>query len=613
MPLRVDKLGINAQDITPEKVVVVEGAPFNLGGMLIEADRQYLKALKVSDPEEFSLIFGAHDDPLRYGPDAVKSFFDNSGGIGELEIQTLTGYDTGGDVVDSTIAFREVPDTGADLNAYKIQPAYLDNLQYGTGGNKIGTKVTQGDRFITKAAGVCPATGQSYAELDSIAGILVGDLVLFKTNSGSSPVYKKVTQIEQATRRVYWTGDFEVSGASGETLAVDDDITVPGIRVQTYVKLANGIDKEVDIALGQRICSTEIEVTDHYVNNVHNANTHIQVTEQSGSSLGDRLPVSDSGIVYPTNGSDGTAVNTVEAQDYFLKSFDNLPIRFLANPETVSTDMQKALVTYSLGRDDKPFVLVNIPLNRTKEQLITIGQSFQRPGIVPAVIDANWLTNPDPFATSPQAPRREIPNVGASMAAWIKAIDQLGIHQVAAAPQIVLNAAGVVGNDFQGEKGDKDRTDIARAGVNLIQSIPGKGIKIANFFTPSTDDRYIFAQSQLMANYFKASIKASLGNAEVEMAPCTLERIEDDGVAIFDFMQKIWKYGTTGRVRLGETFGQTKDDQGRPTNFSDHVQIIANTTNNSKESISAGARNIRVLFTFASSTIEVNVNVGVQA
>ena len=606
--LNLRTLGVRGENLPAKKTLSVVASDFLIGGLLIECERRYDKAYQVSNIEEFTEIFGANIDSTQYGNDAIKGFFDNIVGVdGSVYVQSLLGYDTVGDAIDAVVASREKADDGADADAYLIQAAYETELQYGAPGNRIGTKVTQANRFETEAAGTCAATGQSYAELDSVIGIRVGDLILFETNGGVDPVYKIVTQIDESANRVYWTGNFEVSGASGETLAINDSVVIPGFRIQTYYKSVNGIETEVDIELGKIICSSESAVSDFYVDNIFASSKWIKVTEQSASSLEDRLPANDSVVTYPTNGADGTAVATVEAQTYFLDNFDDKPIRFLANPETTDVDMQKALITYSMARDDNPIVIVNIAEDRTESQLKAIGQSYQKSDFNPGVIVANWLKVTDPFSNSTIAPYRTVPNVGHVMGIWIRTTGLLGIHYTPATNATTLNGvSGVVGDQFLD---DTDRTQIAEAGVNLIQEKTGVGIKIANLFTVSTDTAYLFGNGILMRNFIKVSAEDSLASSE--NTPNSLNRIQADKMALLTFLYSLWFRGSTGSVALGETFGQGKNTDGSNTVPDDHFEVIADITNNPQSKIDIGERTLYVYFTFPAPAGSIVIGVGV--
>ena len=602
------KLGVHGRNIPAKKTLSVVPSDFLIGGMLIECERKFDKAFKVSNPEEFAEIFGANISSTQYGNDAIKGYFDNVVGVdASIYVQSLIGYDTVGDAIDAVVASRDKVDEGADADAYTIKAAYEDNLQYGAAGNRIGTKVTRVNRFATQAAATCAATGQSSVELDSVIGIKVGDLILFETNGGVDPVYKIVTQIDESANLVYWSGNFEVSGASGETLAINDDVVIPGFRIQTYYKSINGVESEVDVELGKVICSSESAVTDFYCENIFKSSKWIQVTEASASSLGDRLPVADASVTYPTNGADGTAVATVEAQDYFLNNFDNLPIRMLANPETTSEAMQKALVTYSLGRDDNPIVIYNIAEDRNKSQLTTIGQSFQRSDFSPGIIAANWLKVSDPFSNSAIAPPRTVPNVGHVMGIWVRTIGLLGIHYIPSTNATIMNGVlGVVGDQFLD---DTDRTDLAEAGINLIQEKAGVGVKVANFFTTSTDTAYLFGNGILMRNFIKVSAEDSL--ADSENTPNSNNRISSDKMALLTFMYGLWFRGSTGTAPEGETFGQSFNADGTPTVADDHFQVVADITNNPQANINLGERTIYVYFSYPAPAGSIVIGVGI--
>lgn len=599
--------GVNGENLPVKRTLAVTASDFLIGGMIANFERKYNRAFQVSSPEEFTEIFGGQVNPNDYGPDAVKGFFDNTVGTSPtLWLQSFLGYN--GSAIDSVVASRDVADAGADADAYSIQAAYQEELEHGTSGNRTGFRITHADRFTTQAAGTVAATGVSTAPLDSVIGIEVGDIILFRTNGGASPVYKKVTAIDEAANTVTWSGNFEVSGGSGETLAIDDEVAIPGFTVRTFRRSPSGIESEVALNLSTQVCSTESEVTDFYVENIHAANPWIKVTEASASTLGDRIPVANASTVYLQNGNDGTDVSNAAGARVFYEKLNDADIRFLANPETTDVSIQKELEIYSKARskNDNPVVLTVIAEDRTKSQLITIGNSYQRSDEVDMVIAANWLRVADPFSTAQNAPLRTVPNCGHVMGAWVRTIDTLGVHYVPAVNNILLlGALGVVGDQFPN---NRDRTDIAEAGVNLIQERVGVGIKLANARTPSTDVAYAFGNGIVMRNFIKISSVDSLQSSE--NTPNSLNRVQADANAIQTFLYNLWFRGSTGDVPEGESFGQTQEADG-PSVATDHFTVSIDPIKNSRANLQAGQRTIDVYFTFPAPAESIVIGVGI--
>lgn len=600
--------GLNGKNLPVKRTLAVVASDFLIGGIIANFERKYNKAFEVKSPEDFAQIFGSQVNPNDYGPDAVKGFFDNTVGTSPtLWIQSFLGYD--GAVIDSIVAKKEVADDGADADAYTIEAAYQEELEYGVSGNRTGFKITHVDRFSTLAAGTVAATGVSTAILDSVIGIVVGDIILFKTNAGASPVYKVVIAVNESAKSVSWSGNFEVSGGSAETLAIDDEVVIEGFTVQTFRESTTGIVTEVNADLGTQICSTESAVTDFYVENIHASNTWLKITEASASTLGERLPVENATVIYLAGGDNGTTVNTAAGARNFYENLNDVDVRFLANPESTNESIQKELEIYSKARtkNDNPIVITVITEDRTKSQLETIGNSYQRSDEVDMIIPANWLKVADPFTISANAPLRTVPNCGHVMGAWVRTIATFGIHYIPATNEIlILGAEGVVGDQFLN---NRDRTDIAENGINLIQEKVGIGIKLANCRTPSTDTAYSFGNGILMRNFIKVSSVDSLDGSE--NTPNTIARLRNDKMAILTFLYKLWKSGSTGDVPEGETFGQTQEDDGTDSTAEDHFTVSIDPIKNSKANLQAGERTYDTYFTYPAPAESIQIGVGI--
>lgn len=592
-------LGVRGKNLPTKRTLAVVSSDFSIAGMLGFFERSYDKHFEVKSPEEFNEIFGNQINSSEYGPDAVKGFFDNAVGVAStLILQSMLGYTAG--AIDGVVASREKVDDGADADAYTVEAAYQTELEYGLSGNRTGTKFTQTTRFSTLAAAAVLATGETEAVLDSVAGFRVGDIVRF---DGAAVVYLKITGIIESENKIQWTGDL------GTALSIDDVVDIPGFTVQTYRKSTTGIETEVETDLGQTVCSSESEVTEFFVDNVHASNNWVKLTGASASALEDKFPADDAAVVYPTNGAIGTRTIDVTYQDYFLSKFNNLPVRFVGNPESTAEAVQKAIETYNKARTegDTPLTVYNIVEDRTKAQLITIGNNFQRSDEVSGIIGANWLKVTDPFNSSQNAPLRHVPNIGHIMGLWIRTIGTLGIHFVPATGETPLfGIEGVVGDQFLD---DRDRTDIAEAGINVIQNRTGIGILLANCRTPSTDTAFAFGNGLLMRNFIKVSSVDSLKTTE--NTPNSANRLRAGKMAVLLFLQKLWLSGSTGDIPEGETFGQTEEEDNTLSTAEDAFQVSLDPIKNSRANLQLGRRDLDVYFTYPAPGESIVIGVGI--
>jgi phage tail sheath protein FI len=193
------------------------------------------------------------------------------------------------------------------------------------------------------------------------------------------------------------------------------------------------------------------------------------------------------------------------------------------------------------------------------------------------------------------------------MGAWIRSIAVKGIHYVPATrDNSIVGAAGVEGDTFLN---DNDRTDLANAGINVIQNLSGYGLVIRNFFGLSTTKEFQFMNGLLMREYIKASCVDSLRGSE--NTPNSINRIREDATAVYNFMFRLWSFGSTGNVPQGETFGQSFSSDNTPTKFEDHVDIRADLVNNSQSSIDAGNRNVDIYFTYPAPAGSIKIGVGI--
>jgi len=606
MATNLRRLGVYGENLPVRKTLTVRPSDFLIGGIIGKFERKYNKAFLVTNEDEFKSIFGDHVISTYYGWDAVKGFFQNAVGVdAKLYVSSFVGT-ADGTTIDAVVATRSISDVGV-IASLQIDAGYETIAEYGISGNRTSSKVTAGVRFTTAAAAACPATAQSFAILDSVVGIKVGDLVTFNCSGGTPGVeVKKIIQVDESTKKVYWTGDLSAAAA---TLVIDDPVTVYGFRLQTYRKDIKGIEREVDVELGKIWCTMEPEVSDYYAPNVFATSKWLKLTDLVSTSVGDdRFLVTEPDPVPLASGANGTEAITLAAQyDLAFATLNNLPVRLITQTMSTLQAVNEAGDTYCKARTDTPLWLYLIPENQTKTQLVTIGNNYQRSNEVGGVIVANWLQVEDPFSTSILSLPRNIPNVGHTMGAWMRAIGLYGIHFVPAVKQNpIYGTIGIVGNQFLS---DIDRTTIAEAGVNIIQNLSGIGTIIRNFFTPSVETAYQFANGIFMRNFIKISVVDSLQTSE--NTPNSINRIKEDKMAALQFLYRLWDGGSTGNVPIGESFGRTQDAAGIESSPENHFQVQADVVNNPQSAINAGERNIDIYFTYPTPAGSIKIGVGI--
>jgi phage tail sheath protein FI len=350
-------------------------------------------------------------------------------------------------------------------------------------------------------------------------------------------------------------------------------------------------------------------VADYYIENVFATSKWIDITRgvTTPDTPNEDFPADVATVTYLTSGADGTAPTTAAHWSRNLTKLDTIPFRFICNPESSVEAIQKAMETYCHAREDKPKVIPVLPIDQTKAQLITIGNNWQRSDDVLCALCADWIKITDPFTSSTLAPKRSIPNCGHVMGTVIRTIETKGIHYI---PQKDTPLLGVEGldNDNIEDISDNDRTDLANAGINVIQYVKGRGYVIRNFRTPSTSLEFKYFNAIVMREYIKISGVDSLQDSENQ--PNSFDRIKEDKDAMSQFLYSLWLRGSTGAVRTGETFGQSQNADGSLTKYTDHVEVIADINNNPQSRIDAGERNIDVYFTYPAPAESVYVKVG---
>ena len=586
------RLGVFGANLPTKKERSVVPADFSIAGLLGFFDRKFNRAYQVTSDVEAKAIFGEQTNKNTYGWDCLNGFFANLRGTsGSIFVLSPVGANA----VQASLALKD----GSNANILTAKASYQGEDEYGTFANRTGLEIEQGayfQSFITDYA-------SKVFTLESVAGLHVGDIIRahYIGDSTGSDTYSTIVAISESEKTV------EVADAITMADVGDYKFEAMGFKVRVYRKSLTGIITQVDKTLGEIWCTLNANDPDHFVSKVFAQSSYVSIqVDTTTTAIANKLPATAT-LAFLAGGTDGTLPSNAKSWVEQYKKFDTLPVRMVANCETANDSIQSALENYCVNREDNPIaVLVAQYGLSTKQEAISVGNFFQRSDEVDALVVANWLGIPDPFSVSPVAPDREIPCVGHIMGEWIYSIAQNGIHSSPARKNCALiNVNSVIG--YVAEN-DEDRTSLAEAGINVIQKIQGKGFILRNAFTPSTAKEFRYANAVIERNYIKISCVESLEDSE--NSPNSIGNVREDRMAVLQFMNKLWRSGSNGFVKEGETFGQYEKDDGSMSTVEDAFEVIADASNNSVATLQAGERNIDIWFMFPAPAGSIKVGCG---
>jgi len=634
------QLGVYGANLPTRKGSSVQPAAFTIAGIICQMERRFDAAIPVSSPSDVQTIFGSQVYSTQYGPDAVDGFFKNLGG----QAATLYIYSTPNCAAGSpgaltdTQASMALPDlAAAGQKPITVQPAWQTYAEYGLPGNRTGVRIdawasgTAGTPifgtttwptgyrgFTTCTSNTVNAT--TNLVLASVLDLVAGDIIGMYDSTHSAYIWSSIVSINANTKTVVVADQFLTAS---RMLVSGDFVFIPGFRVHTWRKALSGAEVEVDANLGLLWLSLNAADSNHYASAVINAQSNfIAITVNSTSTTvlsGNKMPQTLAASQYPdatpptggtyTAAADGAAMTTLSQYYRAHHAFDALPVRMISMAETTDQTIQQGLELYCENRSlgDNPIVVVQCAGNQTKAQLQTIGYNWQKGGEVDAVVIGHWGLRQDPFSSSSLSTPRPIPLVGHVMGAWCQSIGAKGIHFIPCTKDMAINGlVGIYGTQFPVPT---DRTDIANAGVNCVEFLPGYGYILRNLFTPSTAQEFSFANGVMMRNYIKVSVVNSLQTSE--NTPNSLNRIQADKMACQNFLYTLWNVGSTGNVAPGETFGQVLNQDGTATKPTDHFEVRADAINNPVSSLQSGNRNIDIFFTYPVPAGSIKIGVGI--
>jgi hypothetical protein len=569
------RLGVYGDNLPTRREQAVQPADFTIGGLIGFFGRQYEKAFKVNNSIEARAVFGAQYDSGTYGWDALNGFFANLGGErGSLYVLSPKGT--------SAVQAAKV------ISTLTIKAAYMNEDAYGSWNNNIGLKITQAKGFEAK---LTAAASGAEVVLDSVAGFKVGDQVLY--NNVTTTIYT-VNVVNANQNKI--TLSSSLTGALGNTLGV------AGYTLQVFVKDRNGLVSEVEQSLGRTLVTLNSNDKDKFISDVFAASRYVKVLSGTpGSTL-----ITDTGIEYLTGGTNGTLPSSDAQYTAYFAAFNGLPIRLAAIAETSNFAVHKAFENYCKNRQDNPIVFYVGAMGITaKAALVQNGHGLQRMDEVDGVYVHNWLKVTDPFSDGGAA-TRIVPNCGHLMGQWLRSVARNGVHSSPARKNMPL--LGVIEPVGFSAQDDLDRTELAEAGVNVIQNISGLGVVLRNLFALSTSPEFKFANAILQRNFIKVSCVDALQISE--NTPNSIDAVQHDRIAVINFMHRLWQQGSNGNVRVGETFGQYQLADGKLSTEKDAYEVIGDATNNPVADMQQGLRNIDVYFMFPAPAGSIKIGVG---
>lgn len=595
------RLGVYSENLPTKRERTVVASDFSIGGLVGNFPRKYAKAFQVRSAQEALAIFGGQESQSAYGWDALNGFLANLAGTeGSLYIDSYPG---------SSSAAASVSLNNTDSAAepiLKLSAAYQTEPELALNGNRTGYTVLNGVAFSSAVTTLPTGSGAParVITLESVVGFKVGDIIKLSKTGFSE--FHFVTAVNENAKTVTWA-DADYAGTG---TAADYTAGVAALQVRTYRKDLKGVVTEVESSIGDTWVTFNALDPDRYVENVFAANSWMDaalLTVTGAPTATQTLPVDVATVAFLSGGLDGTMPANAGDWNLVYADFDNLPVRFMANCETAVAANQAALEAYCRARSDNPVAILVGQMDMTKAQAIAAGQVFQRSDEVDAIFVHNWFEVQDPFASSPSAPARQVPNVGHLMGFAISGIQTLGIHCIPARKsRSIYGVSGVVGEQALS---DFDRTDLAVAGVNVAQEITGRGVVVRNWFTPSTAPEFKFGNAVVMRNYIKLSATDSL--QESENTPNDIGHVREDRMAILQFLIKMWSRGSNGNIAEGETFGQYEKLDGTVSTREDAFEVVADARNNSIATLAAGERNLDCWFMYPAPAGSIKIGVGI--
>lgn len=590
--------GFFGYTLPPKTNGVVTPADFTIVGVMGRGARQFAGIIPIFSQSDLDTVVGQYQSgkQARYSFDP---FYRNLGG--QPAKVYWKSYQPSG-AVQASYSVNDSQTTPS--TTLKIASGYNSSATPGisladksTDGNNTGFTLTNGARFSTTAASNALISATSLV-LSSTADVLVGDELKI-VSSGPTTHYTKVSAVDASTNTC------TVSALTNAVTAADV-VTVMGFQIATYRKNFRGVWNLVNLPENKIYLSMETDSV-YYIGNTGAANPFkdhpwMILSDLNDVALGNlRWPADVSTITALASGADGTAPSTAGDWANEPAFFNGYNVRWMCNTDTTLSGVNTAGEAYCKSRLDEPVWMYGLPAKQSRAALVTLGNNYQRSDQVDGVIVASARNVTDPIGSGPNP----VVSVNVNLAvigAWIREFYTKGFHNVPAGEKSPLlgfvDTPDATEDTFtdggSGVPGTDDVTLLAAAGVNVVRNIPGKGLVVSGFRTPTTTAPTRFGNSLIMGNFIAASVVESLG--QYSNTANKYRRLGVYKQLVLNFGNKLFEGSYPFGIDPEGAFGDFVKADGTLSKFEDVFTVQADQFNNPSSGIQNGDANLFVYF-----------------
>lgn len=499
---------------------------------------------------DYMRIFGGYLPESKYGdkrylPYSVESFFVNGG--------------------SKCYVMRVAPSDAKEATGKAPAMLSFSATTPGEWGNRIKVIITPASRQKTA---VFEVSGNDCV-VKNADGLFAGDIVVF--DDGKTKVYNKIKAIQDTA--ITFENPVPVSIVDKSLVpskflrscelnitAKCDDIREEYACVSLnpdspdYIVSRFAKSELTGVSVSAEAAPADLKAEKKAKGENHDENAPAVVPAAAGSrfaSLFDMIgAVGDTLTVTFEGGSDG-AISSVSASDYIgknagpgkrtgIQSFIEVSdVSMMAVPGVTLPDVQLSLVAHCEMLKSR-FAVLDIPRDLKKvDEILTYKDMFDTSY---AALYHPWLETNDAVAKK----RFFLPPSAAICGVYARCDLSIGVHK-APANEVVRACTGL---EYSYNNAEQDRLN--PAGVNLIRSFPGRGIRVWGARTCSSNGNWKYINVRRLFIYLEESIKANTNWVVFEPNTELLWTRVQRSVELF--LTSVWNAGALAGAAPGEAF-----------------------------------------------------------